>query len=69
MDHQQELASKYDGMVIVIKDGGILGVYKTQLEAIVATRKKHALGTFLVQQVSKDASGYTHTFHSRVAFQ
>jgi len=66
--HQAELAGKYDGKFVVIKDERVIGVFDTALLAMTETRKSHELGTFLVQAVTKDASGYTATFHSRVAF-
>jgi hypothetical protein len=69
LDNQAEIAAKYDGMVIVLKAHKVIGSYRTQLEALTDAKKEHPMCTFLVQQVSKDASGYSHTFHSRVAFQ
>ena len=68
LKHQDELASQYDGKVIVLKDGKVIGSYATQLEALTETRKTHPLGSFLVQRVSKDNSGHSQTFHSRVRF-
>jgi hypothetical protein len=66
--HQEEIVDKYDGRVVVIKDGEILGAYDDELAAISETEKVHVLGTFLVQRVSPGPEGYTQTFHSRVAF-
>ena len=68
LDHQEELVSKYDGKVIVIKDQTVIGVYKSELQAVQETTKKHPLGTFLVQICQPGKDSVTQTFHSRVAF-
>lgn len=69
IEHQDEMVKKYDGKVIVIIDGAVLGSFDDELTAVTETRKNHELGTFLVQRVSPGDSAYTHTFHSRVAFK
>ena len=68
IEHQDEMVEKYDGKIIVIKDGVVLGAYDDELAAITETRKTHELGTFLVQRVSPGSAAYSQTFHSRVAF-
>ena len=68
IEHQDEMVEKYDGKIIVIKDGAVLGAYDDELAAITETRKTHELGTFLVQRVSPGSAAYSQTFHSRVAF-
>lgn len=68
LDHQDEMVQKYDGKVIVIKGGTVLGAYDDELTAISETQKTHELGTFLVQRVSRGPNAYTQTFHSRVVF-
>ena len=69
LDHQGELVQKYHRRVIVIKDEKVIGDYADEPEAVAATQKSgHQLGTFLVQRVEAGQSGYTQTFHSRVAF-
>jgi hypothetical protein len=68
LDHQDEMVSKYDGQVVVIKNGQVLGAYGDELTAIAETRKSHEVGTFLVQRVSAGPSAYSQTFHSRVVF-
>ena len=66
LSNQDEFVEKYDGKVIVIKDGAVLGVYDDELSAVTETQKTHELGTFLVQRVSEGNTAYTQTFHSRV---
>ncbi len=66
LDNQDELVKQYDGRVIVIREGQVLGDYDSDAAAISATRDTHPLGTFLVQRVSAGQEAYTQTFHSRV---
>ncbi len=66
--HQQKLAHKYAGKVLVIKDQTVIGVFDSELEAIQETSKTHELGTFLVQECDYTEESHTQTFHSRVAF-
>ena len=67
LEHQDELVERYDGRVIVIKDGEVLGDYDSQGEAVKETEKAgYELGTFLVQKVSPGPDAYTQTHHSRV---
>ena len=65
--HQDELVKQYDGKVVVIKDGKVLGAYDSLIKAVTETEKAgQELGTFLVQPVSPGSDAYTHTHHSRV---
>lgn len=66
--NQDELVKRYNGKVIVIKDKAVLGEYGSELEAVNATKGKHALGTFIVQKCTPGASDTSMTFHSRVSF-
>jgi hypothetical protein len=65
--HQSDMVAKYDGKVVVIKGGNVLGVYGSEFEAYTATIIDHDPGTFIVQMVSEGDSAYTATFQSRVA--
>ena len=66
--HQDEFVELYDGKVIAIKDGQVLGAYDSDLDAVTETKKSHELGTFLVQRVSKGDTEYVQHYHSRVVF-
>ncbi len=68
LDHQLELAEKYDGKCIVIKDKKVIGSYENEVDAINATSEKHELGTFLVQNCTSDPESTEHTYHSRAHF-
>lgn len=62
--NQDEMVAKYDGKVIAIKDGEVLGVFEDYLAAVTKVRKSHELGTFLVQRVSEGDEAYTMTIVS-----
>jgi hypothetical protein len=66
--HQNELVEKYNGKVVVIKDGKVLGAYDDEMDAIEETQKEHELGTFLIQLCTPGDSAYSRTFYSRAAF-
>ena len=68
LDHQDEMVDKYEGKVVVIKNGQVLGSYETEVDAVNETMKKHKVGSFLIQRVTPGAAAYSQTFHSRVTF-
>ncbi len=68
IDHQAELVAKHNGKVLVIKDQKVIGVYDSDLEAIIETDKEHSLGSFLVQLCSEGSKDYTQHFQSRTPF-
>ena len=67
LDNQDAMVEKYDGKVVAIKDGEVLGVYDSYLDPLTETAKNHDEGTFLLQRVSEGEKDYAATFHSRVA--
>ena len=66
LEHQAEFVKKYDGKVIVLKNHKVLGAYEDELDAIAETKKRHELGTFMVQRVSQGEEDYTVTIYSPV---
>lgn len=66
--NQADLLKRFEGKVVVIKDGQIIGVFEDEATAIQIVQKDHKLGTFLVQRVTPGDSAYSQSFHSRVAF-
>jgi len=68
IEHRAELAQKYLGKYIVIKNNVVLNAYDDMMTAIMETKKTEELGTFLVQFCSMDDADITCTFHSRVSF-
>jgi hypothetical protein len=66
--NQAELAKKYNGKYIVIKNQEVIGVFESEIEAVEKTSANHELGTFLVQKCEPGKENYTQTYHSRVVF-
>ena len=62
--NKQDILSKYEGLVVVVKGNKILGAYDSEKEAIDETIKEHPLGTFLVRRVTREDD--VAFFHSRV---
>lgn len=62
-DNKESLLAQHEGKFVVIKGEAVIGVFDDMVVAIEETRKKHKLGTFLVQQVLKNNKIF---FHSRV---
>jgi hypothetical protein len=68
LEQQDELVKEHRGKFVVIKNQRVLGVYDSELEAVVETSKSEKLGTFLVQKCEPGESSFSQTFHSRVSF-
>ena len=66
LDNQEKLVEQYDGRVIVLKGGQVIGDFDSEGTAVSITSKAHEIGTFLVQRVSSGKEDYTQTFRSRV---
>jgi len=66
--NKDEFVKQYKGKFIVIKNHEVIGVYKSEFEAITETAKTNPLGTFLVQKCEPDADSELRVYHSRVAF-
>ena len=69
LEHQQELALKYNGKYIVFVGDNVVGVYGTNEDAYEESLKSYKLGEFLIQECSEDAASYTTVFHSRVIYE
>ncbi len=65
--HQKELTEKHSGKFIVIISEAVVGIYDSEIDAFEETKKKHKIGTFLIQQCMP-VDNLTQTFHSRVVF-
>jgi hypothetical protein len=59
--HQDELVEKYEGKILVIKGGELLGVYNDPLQAYIETQKQYELGTFMIQPCQSGPEAYTVT--------
>ena len=61
-ENKEILLSKYENKFIVIVGNEVVGVFDDNMKAIRQTMKNHKLGTFLVQQVTKEDE--VHRFYS-----
>ena len=68
LENRIDLAEKYDGRYIVIKNRNVIGDFDTRRAAIETTMKTHMLGTFLVQKCSRDPDSAKQRFLSRAYF-
>lgn len=68
LEHKAELAEKYSGKYVVIKEDTVLGVYNDIMVAVRETAKTEKLGSFLVQLCSSNDDNIMCSFHSRVSF-
>lgn len=68
LKNQSDLAKKYNGKYIVVKNCEVIGVFDSEIDAVEKTSENHKLGTFLVQKCEPGKESYTQTYHSRVAF-
>ena len=68
-DHQDELVTKYNGKYIAIVGTKVIGAFDSELDAYLAMKKDHEVGSFLIQHCLPGTLSYTQTFHSRVVFK
>lgn len=61
VEHQSELAKKYNGEYIVIVDRKVVGHFAKLEEAFEFANKKYHPGEFLLHQVGDGSDNYTTT--------
>lgn len=66
LKNQADLVKLYNGKFVVIKGASVIGVYDSEEEAFLETKKSHELGTFLIQECKPGSEVFSQTFHSRV---
>jgi hypothetical protein len=64
--HQQELAEKYNGKVLLIVDQKLINAFNDYADAFNAAAKSYAPGTFTLQPCSPEAESYTMMLYSPV---
>ena len=64
LEHQDELVERFNGRVLAIKNGRVIGDFDSELEAVIEVSKSEELGTFMVQKCTPGTDAYTMTFHS-----
>jgi len=66
IDNQKDLVKSYNGKVIVIVGEEVVGSYKTQKDAYIASIKKYKPGTFLIIKCTPGTDDYTISQRSRI---
>ena len=66
--NKEAIYAKYPDKFVVIKGLSVQCAADSFEEALAMASDKYELGTFIVLHCTKDESGYTQTFHSRVIF-
>ena len=56
VDNNKKLYDKYGDVYVAIKNGKVIGKFKTFAEGVTKTQKKEKIGTFIVQRLSPDGS-------------
>jgi hypothetical protein len=59
IEHQNELAAKYNGKVLLIVDQLLVGAFNSMQDAYTAALKKYVPGSFTLQPCSPDPDSYT----------
>ncbi len=66
--NNETLFASYPNKYLVIKDLKVQYAGESFEDALSYATQHFEMGSFLVQQCTKGAEGYTQTFHSRVVF-
>ena len=67
LDNQAKIAEVHEGKVLVIKNKTIVGVYKSETDALKESVKIYKLGSFLIQPCSADPESVVTTLHNHIA--
>ena len=65
---QAEIVREFNGKIIAVKDGEVLGAYPSKTEALDAMCERFAPGTFLIIKCTPGDEEYTLRFRSRAVF-
>ena len=68
LDNQDKLVEKYNGRYLVIVGEEVVGDYGSHLEAVLESKKKYKMGTFLTQLCTPGDEAYTVRFYSPIVF-
>lgn len=64
--HQQELAEKYNGKVLLIVDQNLIGTFDDMAAAYADAMKSYTPGTFTLQPCSAEPDSYTMMLYTPV---
>ncbi|MCL1985436.1 MAG: hypothetical protein FWG59_03210 [Betaproteobacteria bacterium] len=65
---QAEIVREYDGQIIAVKDGEVLGAYPSKTEALDAMCERFTPGEFMIIKCTPGDEEYTLRFRSRMMF-
>lgn len=60
LENYQNIFKKYGSCFVAIRNKEIIGIFKTEKEAIDITSAQYELGQFIIQQCNGDETGYTN---------
>lgn len=60
LEQYEELYKKYGRCFVAIRNRKILGIFRTEEEAIDITSSEYEFGEFIIQECNGDESGYTN---------
>lgn len=60
LKNYQNIFEKYGNCFVAIRNKAIIGVFKTEKEAIDITSAQYELGEFIIQKCNGDETGYTN---------
>lgn len=60
LKNYQSIFEKYGNCFVAIRNKTIIGVFKTEKEAIDITSAQYELGEFIIQKCNGDETGYTN---------
>jgi hypothetical protein len=65
--NQREIVKEYDGQIIALKDGEVLGAYPTKLAALRAMQAaNYPPGSFMIVKCTPGDEEYTAIFHNHL---
>jgi hypothetical protein len=68
VNHHHELAEKYEGRYIVLKNQEVIADYPSAFEAYTDMDNKKLLGTCIIQYCSADPASYTTQIFSPIVY-
>jgi hypothetical protein len=65
IQRQNALVAEYNGKIIALKDGEVLGAYPTKTDALEDMRRRHLVpGEFMIIKCTPGDEEYTARFHT-----
>jgi hypothetical protein len=66
LERQDDLVKEYNGRIIVIVNGKVVGVYGSKIDAYLDSVKEYNPGTFLIIECTPGADSYNIHQRSRI---